>query len=378
MAKGKCPSGQFEKIKLLHQGNKAELWLVMEKKTQKIYLQRELKGDPSLYQQLQQLDAEGVPRVRAISQQNGRLCIVEEYLQGQNLEEYCLANGRLSEDQVCDIALEVCRILERLHAHQIVHRDIKPANIFMTDDGRIRLIDFDAARIQKEDTTRDTVCRGTRHFAAPEQYGSAQTDGRSDIYALGVTMRVLLGGDDYEGGLSAILIKCTEYDAKRRFQTVPELIQALLGRAWPIGHWAVYYHIYELRTFLLKCGIVLQLLSLLDWAGWREPLALLLHLVIILPLCAWRFQRQKKGLRSLQDRLTFLSDHPVISLWQKLRWWLGYTVFWLIGLPIFIGGLGITYRSAPEIACLYLSLLLPPFLAYFTLRWRLLREQFKE
>ena len=119
-------------------------------------------------------------------------------------------------------------------------------------------------------------------------------------------------------------------------------------------------------------------MSLLDWAGWREPLALLLHLVIILPLCAWRFQRQKKGLRSLQDRLTFLSDHPVISLWQKLRWWLGYTVFWLIGLPIFIGGLGITYRSAPEIACLYLSLLLPPFLAYFTLRWRLLREQFKE
>ena len=196
MAKGKCPSGQFEKIKLLHQGNKAELWLVMEKKTKKVYLQRELKGDPSLYQQLQQLDAEGVPRIRAISQQNGRLCIVEEYLQGQNLEEYCLANGRLSEDQVCDIALEVCRILERLHAHQIVHRDIKPANIFMTDDGRIRLIDFDAARIQKEDTTRDTVCRGTRHFAAPEQYGSAQTDGRSDIYALGVTMRVLLGGDD--------------------------------------------------------------------------------------------------------------------------------------------------------------------------------------
>ena len=65
MAKGKYPSGQFEKIKLLHQGNKAELWLVMEKKTQKIYLQRELKGDPSLYQQLQQLDAEGVPRIRA-------------------------------------------------------------------------------------------------------------------------------------------------------------------------------------------------------------------------------------------------------------------------------------------------------------------------
>ena len=124
------------------------------------------------------------------------------------------------------MALELCRCLAFLHGHHIIHRDIKPSNLFLTENQQLKLLDFDAARICKDNQQADTVCLGTKGFAAPEQYGCQPTDGRSDIYSLGVTLRVLLG-EGYEGALSSILDRCTEFDAKRRFQRVEDLAAAL-------------------------------------------------------------------------------------------------------------------------------------------------------
>ncbi len=106
----------------------------------------------------------------------------------------------------------------------IIHRDIKPSNMILQGD-RIRLIDFDAARIFKPGQETDTKLLGTKGYAPPEQFGSGQTDSRSDIYALGVTMKILLGGNC--GGLTDILDRCTELDPKNRFQNVAELKDAL-------------------------------------------------------------------------------------------------------------------------------------------------------
>ena len=92
---------------------------------------------------------------------------------------------------------------------------------------KIRLIDFDAARIFKPEKNADTHLFGTKGYAPPEQhgFGGRQTDERSDIYSLGVTMKVLLGGN--LGRLKEILDKCTELDPKNRFQNVYELKIAL-------------------------------------------------------------------------------------------------------------------------------------------------------
>jgi serine/threonine-protein kinase len=76
----------------------------------------------------------------------------------------------------------------------IVFRDLKPANIMINSDSRIKLIDFGIARFFKEDRQEDTFVYGTPGYAAPEQYGSGQTDVRSDIFSLGATLHYCLTG----------------------------------------------------------------------------------------------------------------------------------------------------------------------------------------
>lgn len=127
---------------------------------------------------------------------------------------------RLSEKQCRVIVKELCDVLILLHGKGIIHRDIKPSNILLAKDGHIRLIDFDAARIMKEDSEQDTMLLGTRGYVPPEQYGFSQTDERADIYALGVTIRQLLGDKAEKFRYRRILSKCTNLDPSKRYQSI--------------------------------------------------------------------------------------------------------------------------------------------------------------
>ena len=132
----------------------------------------------------------------------------------------------LSEEEARAILLQMCDGLAELHAQNIIHRDIKPSNMILQGD-KIRLIDFDAARIFKAGKEEDTNLLGTKGYAPPEQFGYGQTDQRSDIYALGVTIKILLGENDNER-LKKILDKCTDRDQDDRYQNVDELKRALM------------------------------------------------------------------------------------------------------------------------------------------------------
>lgn len=116
---------------------------------------------------------------------------LDEYL--QQIQEVCLP---LSE--AADVGLQLCEVLQYLHQLKppIIFRDVKPANIMRTPGGRIYLIDFGIARRFKPGQARDTTPLGSPGFAAPEQYGKAQTTVRTDIYGLGATMYFLLTGYD--------------------------------------------------------------------------------------------------------------------------------------------------------------------------------------
>ena len=159
-------------------------------------------------------------KVLLCAEDESETIIVEEFIQGENL-----LGKKLSAAQAREILLQMCDGLKELHGQKIIHRDIKPSNMIL-QGGRIRLIDFDAARIFKDGKESDTKLLGTKGYAPPEQFGSGQTDNRSDIYSLGVTIKNLLG-EGCSGRLKKILDKCTELDPKNRFQSVDELKLAL-------------------------------------------------------------------------------------------------------------------------------------------------------
>lgn len=85
--------------------------------------------------------------------------------------------------------MQLCKGLKNLHQRDIIHRDINLNNIMLTNDGVVKLVDFDTVRIFKYDQNFDTTYLGTKGFAPPEQYGFSQTDARTDIYALGMTIK---------------------------------------------------------------------------------------------------------------------------------------------------------------------------------------------
>lgn len=149
---------------------------------------------------LSHLDHPHLPRVYEHFQTDDHCYLVMDFISGETLEHYQgnKPNGRLLLSEVLDIGLQLCLVLDYLHSYQppIIFRDLKPANIMRTPAGRLYLIDFGIARYFKPGQTRDTVALGSIGYAAPEQYGKAQTTPRADIYGLGAVLHQLLTASD--------------------------------------------------------------------------------------------------------------------------------------------------------------------------------------
>lgn len=126
--------------------------------------------------------------------------IVLEYVAGQTLEEILASapEGHLSVERTLRIGMELCTVLDYLHTQTppIIFRDVKPANVMFTRHGKVYLIDFGIARRYRDGQRRDTVPLGSPGYAAPEQYGKAQTTRQTDIYGLGATLQTLLTGKE--------------------------------------------------------------------------------------------------------------------------------------------------------------------------------------
>lgn len=153
--------------------------------------------------------------------------IVMEYVSGTPLSALAVPTSQLPE-----IVCEICDGLSALHDAGVIYRDIKPSNIMLTDYGHIKIIDFDAARIKKPEAEKDTSFIGTDGFAPPEQYGFTQTDERSDIYALGVTIKLLLKENYEKSPLRAVAEKCMRFNPEERYATAQKVKRAVILRRY--------------------------------------------------------------------------------------------------------------------------------------------------
>jgi hypothetical protein len=138
--------------------------------------------------------------------------LVMDFIEGEDLKMRLQRLGALPENEVMLMGIAIADALDYLHSltPPVLHRDIKPGNIRITPDGHVFLVDFGLAKQVEGGQLTATGARGlTPGYSPPEQYGTARTDARSDIYALGATLYTALTGFPPEDGL-AVAIKQTE------------------------------------------------------------------------------------------------------------------------------------------------------------------------
>ncbi len=220
----------FSEVKTLKDAENRRITLLRHPASHQLFVLRESRGDPSVYRKLTGIQCAYLPRVYEVAEKGGNLLVLEEYIRGDSLDEI-LRCGLLDTKQAKRYALQLCEALWVLHSFGAVHRDVKPENILLRGNDAV-LIDFDASRIQKLNQVSDTTMLGTNGYAAPEQYGVAQTDARTDIYALGVVMNVMLTGKHpaqvlADGHLGRIIRRCTMMRPAQRYPDIPHLMDAL-------------------------------------------------------------------------------------------------------------------------------------------------------
>ena len=188
----------------------------------------------SVYDYLKENPVDHMPRIIRLYESDNCLIVIEEYIEGQTVATL-IENDSLPKDQAVYIAKCVCRILDELHnlPKPIIHRDIKPSNIIVAPDNEIYLLDMNVAKWYDPDKTDDTKHMGTENYAAPEQvgYGLSASSAKSDIYAVGMLLNVMLTGkfpkeQRPEDEMWNIIERCISLEAKDRY-TAAELINVL-------------------------------------------------------------------------------------------------------------------------------------------------------
>ncbi len=229
--------------------------------------------------------------------------LVMDFIEGQTLEDYMqkAQKGYLPIKEALGMGIQLCRVLNVLHQQTppIIFRDVKPANIMRTPKGRLHLIDFGIARHFSPGQRKDTGPLGTPGYAAPEQYGTAQTTIQTDIYGLGATLQTLLTGQDPLGSTSPpghplpqqlrqVVDRMLQRDASKRPQSVNEVqaeltwikrgkLGAALSYVWGLL-WASLP--YPLLLLLLVCASAFpQIETIPTWHDVYMSLSILLLFV---------------------------------------------------------------------------------------------------
>ncbi|MBC2579465.1 serine/threonine-protein kinase [Clostridium sp. DJ247] len=249
---GHILDGKYEVIKTLGQGGMSAVYLCKNLRLENLWAIKEVKkevqdsinflAEPNI---LKNLSHTGIPRVVDIFHENYNLYMVEDYIEGETLEDFIKRKDVIEPDEICSIALNICDIVSYLHSFNppIIYRDLKPSNIMITPLGKVVLIDFGISRVYKQNKDSDTIYMGSKGYAAPEQYGRGQTCIQTDIYGLGAVIYYMitkkapkslldpLKDDGYEysvdNSLKNIVQRCMQIDVSDRYSSIIQLQQNL-------------------------------------------------------------------------------------------------------------------------------------------------------
>jgi serine/threonine protein kinase len=295
-------------------------------------LPAELADDPGRLSRLQRearalaaLDHPNIVTVFSVEEADGVHFLTMAYIEGDSLDALIPQDG-FSPERLLELASSLADALRAAHEHGIVHRDLKPANIMIDKEGRLRVLDFGLARLERvvvsdeltalaTETmmTRAGTLLGTYPYMSPEQTQGQVVDARSDIFSLGIILYEMATGnrpfagdsaasvmsailrdtpppvdlerDDLPHDLVRILDRCLEKDPEDRYQRARALCkdladlrrESVAGRSWapsarlhgrlPVKRWAL--RIGGVVLALLLLAGVFEKLEILDLvAGW--------------------------------------------------------------------------------------------------------------
>ena len=252
---GSIVDNKYKVLNKIGQGGMSTVYLAMNERANKQWAIKEFrKGDVERSQismnsikteteLLKKLSHPNLPSIVDIIDYEESILIIMDYIEGNTLKKAIDEYGAQSQEYVINWAVQLCDVLGYLHSKNppTIYRDLKPSNIMLKPNGQIVLIDFGTARQYKEENLEDTICLGTRGYAAPEQFGGhGQTDERTDIYCLGATIYHLVTGKNpseppYEmrpirewnptlsKGLEQIILKCIQSNPENRYQNCASL-----------------------------------------------------------------------------------------------------------------------------------------------------------
>jgi serine/threonine protein kinase len=185
--------------------------------------------------------------------------LVMDYIEGEDLRQRMERVGVLSEEEVCVIGAAVCDALSYLGSRKppIIHRDIKPGNVKITPQGQIYLVDFGLAKTLVGSQATTTGARAmTPGYSPPEQYGTARTDQRSDVFSLGATLYAALTGFTPEDALARAMKQAELTPVRKYNPRVTRKTAALIEKALDVRPEDRYQSADEFKTALLSVSNV--------------------------------------------------------------------------------------------------------------------------
>jgi eukaryotic-like serine/threonine-protein kinase len=203
---GRVLAGRYELGTALGSGGMATVWLAHDRVLDRDVAVKVLRGqyatDPAFLARFTRearhaasLSHPGLVTIFDTGVDHGTAFIVMEAVPGRTLREVLLTGGPLPVATAVAIAVDVCEVLDVAHRAGVVHRDIKPGNILLANDGRTRVFDFGIARADGADPlTQTAMVLGTAAYISPEQAAGQSAGPKSDLYALGCVLFEMLTG----------------------------------------------------------------------------------------------------------------------------------------------------------------------------------------